>query len=299
MTLEPNEIDLDALPRTIGGGLKREPVEELLKRVQWEYSQLYFQQKRLKEELANGRNAAPPAQFEQLEAERQALAERLEQRDADIGGLRQELERRDTEVEALRVQLAAAPEPAPQRIAQFEQLEAERQALADRLEQRDADIGGLRQELERRDAEVEALQVQLAAASEPAPPSPPPAPRRTLPGAHREFDELARIVLENAHHASIALRESTRRDCDVILKKVRERAAWIERTTEEGIADQTAELERLEVVLNEMREQMHGLLETLNPGQPPLDQSSAEQTHVHPMHNSQDAPPPTGLEAAS
>ena len=51
MALEPEAIDLDGLPRTIGGGLKREPVEELLKRVQWEYSQLYYEHKRLKDEL--------------------------------------------------------------------------------------------------------------------------------------------------------------------------------------------------------------------------------------------------------
>ena len=52
MTLQPDAIDLEGLPRTIGGGLKREPVEELLKRVQWEYSQLYYEHKRLKEALA-------------------------------------------------------------------------------------------------------------------------------------------------------------------------------------------------------------------------------------------------------
>jgi hypothetical protein len=51
MGLEPSEIDLDGLPRTLGGGLKREPVEELLRRVQWEYSQLYFEHKKLKDTL--------------------------------------------------------------------------------------------------------------------------------------------------------------------------------------------------------------------------------------------------------
>ena len=59
MGLEPHEIDLDGLPRTIGGGLKREPVEELLRRVQWEYSQLYYEHKRLKE---SGVQPAPEPQ---------------------------------------------------------------------------------------------------------------------------------------------------------------------------------------------------------------------------------------------
>ena len=65
MGLEPHEIDLDGLPRTIGGGLKREPVEELLRRVQWEYSQLYYEHKRLKESAVHpAAEVQPPPQPE-------------------------------------------------------------------------------------------------------------------------------------------------------------------------------------------------------------------------------------------
>ena len=33
MALEPDKIDLDALPHAFGGGFKREPVQELLQRI--------------------------------------------------------------------------------------------------------------------------------------------------------------------------------------------------------------------------------------------------------------------------
>jgi cell division septum initiation protein DivIVA len=62
MTLEPEAIDLEGLPRAIGGGLKREPVEELLRRVQSEYSQLYYEHKRLKEELERRKAEPEPRQ---------------------------------------------------------------------------------------------------------------------------------------------------------------------------------------------------------------------------------------------
>ena len=51
MTLEPDQIDLEGLPRAVGGGFKREAVEELLGRVQSEYAQLNEEHRRLKEEL--------------------------------------------------------------------------------------------------------------------------------------------------------------------------------------------------------------------------------------------------------
>src|SRR5205085_12405968 len=57
VTLEPDQIDVEGLPRALGGGLEREPVEELLGRVQSEYAQLYEEHDRLKEELARRERA--------------------------------------------------------------------------------------------------------------------------------------------------------------------------------------------------------------------------------------------------
>jgi cell division septum initiation protein DivIVA len=61
VTLEPDQIDVEGLPRAVGGGFEREAVEELLTRVQAEYAQLYKEHERLKEELDRrdeARNAA-------------------------------------------------------------------------------------------------------------------------------------------------------------------------------------------------------------------------------------------------
>ena len=47
MPLNPDEIDPDLLPRTRAGGLKAGPVEELLKRVAWDYRQLLHDRQQL------------------------------------------------------------------------------------------------------------------------------------------------------------------------------------------------------------------------------------------------------------
>src|SRR5690242_11707337 len=61
--LEPDQIDVEGLPRAVGGGFEREAVEELLSRVQSEYAQLYEEHERLKDELdrRNGATDAPAA----------------------------------------------------------------------------------------------------------------------------------------------------------------------------------------------------------------------------------------------
>jgi hypothetical protein len=66
-TLEPRpaEFDFDVLPRKLLGGLKREAVEDLVRRMQWDYAQLVAAHRKLQESV------------EKLQAERSALVEKL------------------------------------------------------------------------------------------------------------------------------------------------------------------------------------------------------------------------------
>jgi cell division septum initiation protein DivIVA len=49
MQIEPSDFDIDAFPRARVGGLKPEPVEEFLRRVQWSYNQLHHEYTKLKQ----------------------------------------------------------------------------------------------------------------------------------------------------------------------------------------------------------------------------------------------------------
>ena len=234
MALEPDAIDLEGLPRTIGGGLKREPVEELLKRVQWEYSQLYYEHKVLKDglERSGGADLEPPAA--PVEAPGSSTT-------------------------------TAAPERDDGPVARIER------ALRGPVE---------------------------IAPTAPEPPTPAePAPAQPIAHApHREVDDLARLVLASAHRASIELRESARRDCELMLKKTRERVVELERSFERTEAkrtadlaeldrefervkaERTAELAELEELMSEIREQMKATLEVLipEPSRPDADPEVTE-----------------------
>jgi len=162
-----NDIDIERLPRALVGGLRREPVEELLRRVEWDYSQLCFEHEKLKE-----------------------MGER----------------RGPGHVEAPDV---------PQ---------AEVAATID---------------------EVEARPVRQ--------------------GRPREPDELARIALAAAQRAAREMRESARDDCELMLKKARSRIQKLERDFERAKATNNAELEELDAMMSEIREQMRSALQTILP----------------------------------
>jgi hypothetical protein len=187
MTLQPDAIDLEGLPRTIGGGLKREPVEELLKRVQWEYSQLYYEHKRLKEALAG------------LEAE-----PREKPKPASPEPIRAPGRVAETRPEPAVVEGARAPEP-----------------------------------------------VSRAGEAGRAP--------------HRNLDDLARIVLASARRVSYDLRESARRDCELMFKNVRARIALLESEFERAKAVRVSELAELDATLLGVRAKMNAMLEVFSP----------------------------------
>jgi cell division septum initiation protein DivIVA len=247
MTLQPDAIDLEGLPRTIGGGLKREPVEELLNRVQWEYSQLYYEHKRLKEALG-----------------------------------KRETEPRDE------------PKPASPALDP-----------------------GTRARLEAADVAKEVV-VEGARAS---------APVHSTAAAGREarpdVDDLARIVLASARQASYDLRESARRECELMFKNVRARIELLEKEFERTKALRVSELAELDATLLDVRAQMKAMLEVLSPPGPeraitnaavgredtggtsalfPIDAEGTDPSQTElpsGVTAMPDAPDRTGLEAAS
>ena len=251
MTLQPDAIDLEGLPRTIGGGLKREPVEELLKRVQWEYSQLYYEHKRLKEVLAKREGEAPE--------EPKPVS--------------------PWPVAALDLDAPAGPEAA---------------------------------------GAAEAAVVDGVPAAGPV--SGTATGRRE---ASRDIDDLARIVLSSARQASYDLRESARRECELMFKNVRKRVELLENEFERTKALRVSELAELDATLLDVRAQMKAMLEVLSPpgseraitnaaaGREdngatsalfPVDAQGADRSQTGPPSGVTavpDAPDRTGLEAAS
>lgn len=144
----------------------REPVEDLLRRVQSDYSQLYFEHKKLREAL--------------------------EQAD-------------------------------PRPVEQSGQPRAETATTVDRLD---------------------------------------PQPVRQSPA--KDPDEFARLALAAAHRAARELRESARRDCELMLKKAHARVLKLERDFER-LKNANAELEELDAMMHEIREQMRSALQAILP----------------------------------
>jgi len=79
----------------------------------------------------------------------------------------------------------------------------------------------------------------------------------------REPDALASAVLSVAHRAALELRESTREECELMLKKARSRAERLERETERARSETVAELEQIRALKSELREHMRSSLQAL------------------------------------
>jgi len=82
-------------------------------------------------------------------------------------------------------------------------------------------------------------------------------------GSRREADELATAVLELAHRAARDLRESTRQDCELMIKKTRERAETLQRELERSRELTAAEIEQMQALQREMREHMRASLQAV------------------------------------
>jgi cell division septum initiation protein DivIVA len=87
------------------------------------------------------------------------------------------------------------------------------------------------------------------------------APARPAPPDRRsEHDELARVLLELAHRTSQQLRESTRRECELMIRKTRSHALRIVGDLEQRRATMEAELEELQALRDDLRVQMRSSL---------------------------------------
>lgn len=58
------QIGIEGLPKTLGGGLKKDAVEDLLRRVQWDYARLYAENEKLKDQIQSIKSASPAAPVE-------------------------------------------------------------------------------------------------------------------------------------------------------------------------------------------------------------------------------------------
>lgn len=81
----------------------------------------------------------------------------------------------------------------------------------------------------------------------------------------KEPDELAFVVLATAHRTARELRESTRRDCELMLRKAASRARRLERDLERTRASTSAELEELNALKRELGERMRSALQAIIP----------------------------------
>ena len=84
--------------------------------------------------------------------------------------------------------------------------------------------------------------------------------------SRKESDELATAVLALAQRAARELRETTRHECELMIRKSRSHALKIERDVERAREIAVAEIDELNAVRSELREHMrsslHGLLRT-------------------------------------
>jgi cell division septum initiation protein DivIVA len=149
--LSPNEIDPELLPRASVGGYKPGPVEELLKRVAWDYRQLLHNNHELRGQLA------------ELEARADELERQLE---------RIEKEGRRKQPDELARQALAASQRAARELRESTREECElaikkARTRADQLSRDNAQaVAELRELEELRRAAVERLRSSLAAALE-------------------------------------------------------------------------------------------------------------------------------------
>ena len=105
-------------------------------------------------------------------------------------------------------------------------------------------------------------------------PDPQRAGQLAEPAPRKERDDLASAVLTMAQQAARELRESTRDECELIIRRTRSRARKLELEFEHTRAVTSAEVEELRALEHEMREHMRSSLQALL--RTVLDESSDE-----------------------
>jgi cell division septum initiation protein DivIVA len=124
----------------------------------------------------------------------------------------------------------------------------------------------LEEEIETLNEEIERLQRRPA--DEAVEPQAGPAanvstePEAEMPAA-RVPDELARVVLAAAQRAAREIRESARRECELMLKKANTRTRKLERDLRHARVATDAELQELEALKRETCERMRSALQAI------------------------------------
>ena len=240
MPITPEEINGGKLPVGVRG-YQRDATDDLLKRVAWDFRQMLRSQlssveeaqslKRRNEELEEQIAALQEAVA--IHARRGEVADRLEQRET-------ELEHRETELEQRGNELAL-------RTAELEGQVASLQEVLGRYEQRERVEDEMKEHLKSRAEELETQVSSLRASLT----------------EHERRDDLTRTLLASALQAARELRESTRSQCDTILKKARQRAAEIERKAHAHVKASAREVERLRQVQSGLRDELQHTLESM------------------------------------
>lgn len=148
----------------------------------------------------------------------------------------------------------------------YKKLQLENRDLWDTLEKLEAQPTPGREETEAGQPEA-AASAEITVFAEVLPPEPAttlePVDASLEKQVRREPDALASAVLSVAHRAAFELRESTREECELILKKARARAERLEQETERARSETVAELEQIQALKAELREQMRSSLRAL------------------------------------
>jgi len=82
--------------------------------------------------------------------------------------------------------------------------------------------------------------------------------------SHREVDEVARLALASVQRTARELRESTRLECELMLKKARERVAEYDREHERSEHASRSEVERLDRTVQDLRRDLRSVLDTIS-----------------------------------
>jgi DivIVA domain-containing protein len=95
---------------------------------------------------------------------------------------------------------------------------------------------------------------------------------------HESRDELTRTLLATAQRSAREMRESTRAECEAMLKAAQRRAAEIERDARSTVRHSAAEIERLRHVESDLKAQLRRTLESvLGQVEPPAQAEQGEQ----------------------
>jgi DivIVA domain-containing protein len=221
--IKPEEIDASALPIALRG-YQREAVDELLKRVAWDYRQATRDQARWAEEERRLKDKIAELE-EQLAAQHQSLAQALAKREAPEAAEEAPAEEAPAVPAAEEQPAVPAAQEQPVALAQTDVEELVRQRTA-----------AVQEELER---------------------------LRQVTRRYELRDELIKAYLVTSERTARELRSSAREDAEAIVKAARRRAAEIERQAKKSVRNSSVEVERLRRLEDDLKKQLQRTLQAV------------------------------------